>query len=384
MSADRAAGAMTDLLYSEVEEELRSQIRKLLRQRYAGDGLVARVETEEVHDSGLWRALAGELGVVGLAVPEELGGAGATWCQTALVLEELGAAVAPVPYLGHSVVATAALLAAGDVALLPDVAAGQRIAALAVPFTTLPDGEPPCSVTAADGTASGTVTDVADASEADLLLVPAAGPDGALLLAVDLARAGRSVRRTPVVSLDLTRPLTDIELRDAPCAVIATGTAAQRAVRQALVAGAALLASEQLGVAEWCLATTVTYAKQRHQFARPIGSFQAVKHRLADLWILVTQARAVARNAAVALSAGSADAPTEAALAQAFVSEAVVKVAEEALQLHGGIGFTWEHPIHLYLKRAKSSSLAFGTADRHRAVLSGLVDLPPALGVFPV
>ncbi|MGV9453795.1 acyl-CoA dehydrogenase family protein [Streptomyces sp. NPDC003635] len=380
MSADRAAGAVTDLPYSDVEEELRSQLQKLLRQRYSGDGLVGRVETEEAHDTGLWRALAGELGVVGLAVPEELGGAGATWRETALVLEELGAAVAPVPYLGHSVVATAALLAAGDVALLPDIAAGQRIAALAVPFTTLPDGEPSCSVKAADGTASGTVTGVADASAADVLLVPAAGPAGALLLSVDLAGAGRSVRRTPVVSLDLTRPLTDFELRDAPCAVIATGTAAQRAVRQALVAGAALLASEQLGVAEWCLATTVAYAKQRHQFARPIGSFQVVKHRLADLWILVTQARAVARNAAVALAADSADAPTEAALAQAFVSEVVVKVAEEALQLHGGIGFTWEHPIHLYLKRAKSSSLAFGTADRNRALLSGLVDLPPAVG----
>ncbi|MFD7408645.1 acyl-CoA dehydrogenase family protein [Streptomyces sp. NPDC059866] len=388
MSTDRTTDTTThprpddlDLLHSDVEEELRTQLRGLLRDRCGADGLLARVETDEVHDTALWQALTQELGIAGLSVPEELGGAGATWRETALVLEELGRAVAPVPYLGSSVLATAALLAAGDTRIVKDVAAGHRVAALAVPFVTAPDGELPGSVRAGDGTVRGMVRGVADALAADVLLVPAAGPDGVRRLqAVDVAAAGRSLRRNPVTSLDLTRPLADIHLWDAPCATVAVGPAAERAVRQALVAGAALLASEQLGVADWCLSTTVAYVKERHQFARPIGSFQAVKHRLADMWVLVTQARAVARNAAVALAAGSATAPTEAALAQAFLSEAVVQVAEEALQLHGGIGFTWEHPMHLYLKRAKSTALALGTADRHRVGLAGLVDLPPAAG----
>ena len=118
--------------------------------------------------------------------------------------------------------------------------------------------------------------------------------------------------------------------------------------------------------------------KERVQFARPIGSFQALKHRVADLWVLLAQARAVVRHAASALAADSEDLPLAAALAQAFVSEVAVKVTEEAVQLHGGIGFTWEHPVHLYLKRAKSASLSLGTADRHRARIADLVGLPPA------
>jgi alkylation response protein AidB-like acyl-CoA dehydrogenase len=203
--------------------------------------------------------------------------------------------------------------------------------------------------------------------------VPADGvPYG--LYAVPAREAG--VALEPVVSLDMTRQLADLTLDDAPGRRVASGEAAREAVAAALAAGAAVLASEQLGVAERCLEMTVAYLKERRQFARPIGSFQALKHRVADVWVGVTQARAAARYAAACLAAGDPDAPVAVALAQAACSDVAVRAAQECLQLHGGIGFTWEHPTHLYLKRAKSSSIGFGTADRHRAALAGLADLP--------
>jgi alkylation response protein AidB-like acyl-CoA dehydrogenase len=177
------------------------------------------------------------------------------------------------------------------------------------------------------------------------------------------------------VSLDATRQLADLTLDDVPARCVASGPSAVRAVQAALAAGAAMLAAEQLGVAQRCLDMTVAYVKERHQFARPVGSFQALKHRLADVWVAVTQARAASRYAAACLAAGDPDAPVAVALAKASCSEAAVHAAQECVQLHGGIGFTWEHPAHLYLKRAKSSSIGFGTPDWHRAVLAGLAGL---------
>jgi len=149
-------------------------------------------------------------------------------------------------------------------------------------------------------------------------------------------------------------------------------------VASALAAGAAMLAAEQLGVAGRCLEMTVTYLKERYQFARPIGSFQALKHRAADLWVAISQARAASRYAAACLADGDADAPVAVALAKAACGDAATLAAQECVQLHGGIGFTWEHPAHLYLKRATSSSIAFGTPDWHRARLASLASLPPA------
>jgi alkylation response protein AidB-like acyl-CoA dehydrogenase len=214
------------------------------------------------------------------------------------------------------------------------------------------------------------VTGVADGSAADQLLVPT--EDGLYL--VDATADG--VTRTSVVSLDLTRPLADISFEGATGQRVADGDTAKAAVRAGLTAGAALLASEQLGLAEWCLENTVEYVKVRHQFGRPVGSFQALKHRLADVWVDVTQARAVARYAAVCAADGDADLPIAASVAQAFCSPLAVKAAEECVQLHGGIGFTWEHPAHLFLKRAKADAVGFGSADRHRQILAGLVNLP--------
>lgn len=396
---------MTDLLYDEAEEALRESVRALCTAASPVDRVLARLDGDEAYDTRLWRRLADELGVVGLPIPEEYGGAGAGYREVAVVLEELGRAVAPVPYLGTAVVATRVLLRCGATDLLGPVAAGDCRPALVVPVSTAP-GDPAPRVEVAPGspsdrpgsgtaggqagsTVSGVVPGVADALPADLLLVPA--PDG--LYAVRIGDAG--VRIAPVVSLDRTRPLCDVTLTGAPAVRIAAGSTARAAVRAGLVAGAALLASEQVGVAQWCLETTVRYVRERFQFGRPVGSFQAVKHRLADVWVGLAEARAVARYAADRLTAaavddltaepgtvdtgpGAADTEAElaAALAQAHCSSVAVAAAETCVQLHGGIGFTWEHPAHLYLKRAKSDAVAFGTADRHRTALARLVDLP--------
>jgi alkylation response protein AidB-like acyl-CoA dehydrogenase len=217
------------------------------------------------------------------------------------------------------------------------------------------------------------VSGVADALPAGLLLVPAEGVPAALYL-VDVSAAG--VAKAPVTSLDMTRQLCDLSFDDAPGTLIASGAAATRAVGAALTAGAGMLAAEQVGLAQRCLDMTLAYVKQRHQFARPVGSFQALKHRLADVWVGVTQARAASRYAAASLAAGHPDTDVAVAMAKAYCSEVAVRAAEECVQMHGGIGFTWEHPAHLYLKRAKADSLGFGTADAHRAALASLVNLP--------
>jgi alkylation response protein AidB-like acyl-CoA dehydrogenase len=375
------AAGVPDLLYSEAETELRAAVRALLADRAAWRDVLARTETSEPYDTGLWRALAADVGCAGLIVPESAGGAGASYREAAVVAEELGRAVAPVPYLGSAIVATTALLSAGD-ELLGAVASGAQTAVLAVPFAVMPGARPEPTIrvgAANDGDPAGTyrlsgsARGLADALPADVLLVPADGvPYG--LYAVLAGDAG--VTRTPVVSLDATRQLADLTLDDVPARRIAAGAAAEQAVAAALTAGAAMLAAEQLGVAERCLEMTVAYLKERRQFARPVGSFQALKHRLADLWVAVTQARAAARYAAACLATGDPGTAVAVALAKAACSDVAVKAGQETVQLHGGIGFTWEHPAHLYLKRAKSASIGFGTADRHRATLAGLANLP--------
>ncbi|HBW17922.1 MAG TPA: acyl-CoA dehydrogenase [Actinobacteria bacterium] len=386
---DQAAGhpaGVPDLLYGETETQLRSAVRDLLSDRAAWPDVLARTETADSCDAGLWHTLAADVGCAGLLVPEEHGGAGASVREAAVVAEELGRAVAPVPFLGSAVVATTALLIAGDGELLGGVAAGTVTAALAVPFAAGPGSRPAPTVRLVapqDGDPAGTarltgsVRGLADALPADVLLIPADGvPYG--LYAVQAGQAG--LIRTPVTSLDATRQLCDLTLDNVPARQIAAGGTAERAVAAALAAGAGVLASEQLGIAERCLEMTVAYVKERRQFARPVGSFQAIKHRLADLWVAVTQARAAARYAAACLAAGDPDAAVAVALAKATCSDVALKATQETVQLHGGIGFTWEHPAHLFLKRAKADSIGFGTADAHRASLARLADLPPAGG----
>jgi alkylation response protein AidB-like acyl-CoA dehydrogenase len=354
---------MTDLLYSEEEEALRAAVRDLLTDHCDAAGVIVRTESDAPHDLSLWKSLADGMGLAGLLVPEAQGGQGATHREVAVVLEELGRAVAPVPYLTSAVVATEALLACDAEDLLAELASGRRIGVLAVSLSVAPGGSYK-AVRHENGSLHGELTGIADAAAADLLLVP--GEDGGLY-AVD---AG-AVTVVPQVSLDLTRPLATVSFGGASARRIGD---AEPAVRRALRAGAGLLASEQLGLADWTLTETVRYLKERKQFNRPVGGFQALKHRLAQLWLEVVSLRAAARNAADALATGE-DADVAVAVAQAYAASVAVHAAEEAVQLHGGIGMTWEHPAHLYLKRAKADSIAYGTAGAHREALAELVDL---------
>ncbi|MEU5236105.1 acyl-CoA dehydrogenase family protein [Streptomyces lydicus] len=368
-----------DLLYSEDEDALRDAVRSLLADRSDPATVLAGLESDVPYDTGLWRALATGIGTAGLLVPEKLGGAGASTREAAVVMEELGRSVAPVPYLTSAVIAVTALLALdhdrAEVATpLAALAEGRTVGVLALPLPTAPGGLPEPAVRADPaGVLTGRVTSVADVAAAELLLVLAQGPDGPELHAVEAAADG--VRTEAVTPLDLTRPLGHLTLDGARGRLLAAGDRARAAVERALLTGAGLLASEQLGVAEWCLTETVRHTAERTQFGRPVGSFQALKHRMAALWLEVASARAAARNAADALATGSPDAAVAVAVAQAYCAPVAVRAAEECVQLHGGIGMTWEHPAHLFLKRAKSDELALGSPGRHREALAGLVGL---------
>ncbi len=382
---------LPDMTYTEQETELRSAVRSVLDDLAGFNAVLARTETPQTYDTALWRTLAAEVGCAGLLIPESLGGAGASFREAAVVAEEVGRSVAPVPFLGSAVLATVALLsAAGDDAggdrvtqLLTELAAGTTTAALAAPFAAMPGVRlsptvriGPAAGGDADGVyrLSGTVAGVADALPADVLIVAADGvPLGLHAVLAD----DPGLTRTPVVSLDMTRQLCDLSLDNVRGTRIAAGQRAEQAVADALQAGAAMLAAEQLGLADRALEITLAYVKQRYQFARPVGSFQALKHRFADWWVAVTQARAVSRYAAACLADHDPDTPVAVALAKAACSDTAVLASQEMIQLHGGIGFTWEHPAHLFLKRAKSTSIALGSADRHRGTLARLADLPP-------
>ena len=412
-----AADELPDLLYSDAERALSDALASLLADRGGVDKALARIESAQTYDDKLWQAVAADLGCAGLLIPERDGGAGASFREAAAAAEALGSFVAPVPFLGSAVVATTALLSiasgassnaafgggsAGSAAgtpftpakvaadLLGRMADGGVTTALAVPFPTAPGSAFPASVRVAGprpGDAAtgvdaktrlrGMVSGVADALPAGMLLVPADGVPHGLYL-VDMSADG--VAKAPVISLDMTRQLCDLSFDDAPGTLLASGAAASQALDAALTAGAGILAAEQIGLAQRCLDMTVAYVKERRQFARPVGSFQGLKHRLADLWVSITQARAASRYAAASLASGAGplagDAKVAVALAKAYCSEVAVNAAQECVQMHGGIGFTWEHTAHLYLKRAKADSIGFGTPDAHRAALASLVNLP--------
>ncbi|WP_040339516.1 acyl-CoA dehydrogenase family protein [Candidatus Blastococcus massiliensis] len=365
-----------NLLYTDVEDDLRSSVRDLLAARSEASTVVGVYDGDRSVVDPLWRALAGDLGLAGLLVPEERGGAGASAREAAVVLEELGRAAAPVPFLTSSVVATTVLLAAGPGGpadeLLAGLAAGERTAALVLPLSVGPGDEVPGLTVDGDGRISGSARSVAGALEADVLLVPVTSGGGTAVHAVPAADA----RIEPVVSLDMTRQLADVTLDGISGQELLGADAGGEAIRGGLDMGAALLASEQLGVAQWCLTTTIAYLKDRRQFGRVVGGYQAIKHRLADLYAAVESAAAAARYAAATAAEGDPDSAVATAVAQSFCSDVAVKAAEEAVQLHGGIGMTWEHPAHLYLKRAKADQIAFGTPGAHRARLADMVDLP--------
>ncbi|MER7182318.1 acyl-CoA dehydrogenase family protein [Streptomyces hyaluromycini] len=360
-----------NLLDTETENDLRVVVRELLADRCDPVTTTGAYDGDSSAVAPLWKALAVELGLAGLLVPEERGGAGASAREVAVVLEELGHAVAPVPFLTSSVVAVTTLLAAPADELLASLAAGESTAALLLPFSTAPGDESSGLTADAGGRISGRVTSVAGAIEADVLLAPVTTPEGTALYAVP----ARDAVVDPVTSLDMTRQLADVRLDGVAGELLLPAGSGTAAVRRGLETGVALLASEQVGIARWCLSTTVAYLKERRQFGRVVGGFQALKHRVADLYVAVESASAAARYAAAAVAENHPDRAVATAVAQAWCADVAVRAAEEAIQLHGGIGMTWEHPAHLYLKRAKADQIAFGTPGLHRARLAGLIDL---------
>jgi len=367
------------LVFTEDQEALRTAVRDLLSDHVPWASVLARTESDSPYDLGLWGRL-GDLGATGLLIPEAYGGAGGDARDLAVVCEQLGAFVAPVPFLGSAVLATAALVAVQSqplaAELLGELARGELTAALAVPATTVPGVQLSTTVLAADGRLTGTVTPIVDLAAAQVAVVLALKDGEAGLYAVRLDADEAALGA--ITPLDLTRPVGCLDLSGATGRLIVRGEAALAAVATALGTGAAMLAAEQVGIAQWSLETTVAYAKERQQFGRPIGSFQALKHRMAQVWRQVGLARAAAIAAADALATeiDPDEIATVVAVAASYCSETAVLAAEEMIQLHGGIGMTWEHPAHLYLGRAKADELILGAPDQHRSRLAELVNLP--------
>jgi alkylation response protein AidB-like acyl-CoA dehydrogenase len=374
----------------DIRAELRAEVRRCLSdhvdlRRHLADDQAAGRRTDDV----LWRLLTAQMSVPGLIVPESDGGAGAEVADLAVVMEELGASLAPVPLFATAGLAVPILLAVLD---------GQRPAAGGALLTAIVSDGSPVTValnepdgayrpvettvraerTADEWTVSGRKTFVLDAPVAHEILVPARTGNRIGLFAV--GREAASVR--PMPSLDLLRPLSEVRFDAAPARLIGNEDSARRlesGVDLALV----LLAAEQVGGSQRCLDRAVAYAKERVQFGRPIGSFQAIKHQLVNLLLQVELARSAMAHAVGAADEYLRDPDAEparvlaeaASLARALSSDTFTHVADEALHIHGGIGFTWEHELHLYFRRAKATELLFGTPDGHRERLAAAAGL---------
>ncbi|MGA5543351.1 acyl-CoA dehydrogenase family protein [Mycobacterium sp. NPDC051198] len=362
--------------FTDEQAQLRTAVRKFCAENFSEPTVRTLMESEPRFDPKVWARLGAELGVLGLAVPEADGGAGGTLVDQAIAVEELGAALACGPVFGTVLLAVPALVAApaGPVRdeLLGALTEGTRTAAFAVPDQAGAFDPTAVNVTVAeDGTLTGTVERVVDGDAADTLLVAAAGSGGVGLYAVDASDAG--VQRTPLTTLDLTRPQATIVLTAAPAQLVAGPDEADRIITHTFQVAATLLAAEQIGAAQHLLDLSVEYAKSRLQFGRQIGSFQAVKHRLADDLVDLEHARSATYHAAWALTDGTDDPALAASIAQATASAAFAKIAADTIQVHGGIGFTWEHQAHLYFKRATTDAALLGSAEAHRSRVADLV-----------
>ncbi|MEU9456128.1 acyl-CoA dehydrogenase family protein [Streptomyces sp. NPDC048277] len=365
------------LSLDEDQEELRRLVRGFLDDKAMTHRPPPADTRPQEYDPDVWRQLSAQLGLTGLTVPERYGGDGLGPAELGVVLEEMGRALCPSPFFATVALAGQALLRCGDVRAqerwLPGIASGALTATLA---TAEPDGGWESDVrTAATGlpdggwSLNGTKSHVVDGHTADLLLVTARCPDGVGVFAVPGTAPG--LTRTVLDALDPTRPLARIRLDATPATRIGTGDASAwlAAVRDQVRAA---LAAEQVGGAAACLDMAVAHARTREQFGRPIGSFQAVKHKCAQLLVEVECARSAARFAGSAVGTPGTEAAIAAGVARTYCSEAFTHAAKENIQIHGGIGFTWEHRAHLYLRRAKSSELLFGTPREERARLARL------------
>jgi alkylation response protein AidB-like acyl-CoA dehydrogenase len=364
------------LLLDAEQEALRAAVRDLLTDRAGSAQVRAAMESDTGIDRDLWTRLGRDLDVLGLVVPEKLGGAGAGHVERAVVAEELGRALAPSPFLASAVLATDALLALDDAAaqqdLLPRMVSGEIVVALAAAEPGAPwgPGRTTATETAGGWTLDGVKTPVVAGDLADEFLVVANAPDGTAWFRV----AAADVTRTTLTSLDPTRRLASVTLTGA--AAVRLESADPRATLERVADLAAVaLAAEQLGGLQKVLETTTEYAKIRVQFGRAIGSYQAVKHGLADMYSAWEQALSAVRYAAWAADHAPDELGTAAALVASYVGPAYFAAAAAGVQYHGGIGYTWEHDAHLYYKRAKSTELLFGSVASQRARLADRLDI---------
>jgi alkylation response protein AidB-like acyl-CoA dehydrogenase len=362
--------------FTDEQEELRKTVRAFLENKSPETAVREQMETETGFDPAVWSQMGEQMGLQGLAIPEEFGGSGYTYVELGIVLEEMGRALLCAPYFSTVVLAANTLLHSGDDAakkeLLPGIASGDTIATLA--FTEDNGRWDEAGVTATatkDGDGykiNGAKMFVLDGHTANLILVAARTDKGVSIFKVDADAAG--LERTALATMDQTRKQAKLEFADTPAQLIGTDGAGWSVLERVLDLAAVALAAEQVGGAQKVLEMAVEYAKVRVQFGRPIGSFQAIKHKCADMLLEVESAKSAAYYAGWCASELNDELPSVASLAKAYCSEAYFHAAAENIQIHGGIGFTWEHPAHLYFKRAKSSELLFGDPTYHRELLA--------------
>ena len=371
--------------WSEEQDEFRASVRRFVAERWPVAEARRLAATERGFEPAVWKQLAGELGLAGLVVPEAHGGQGFSLLELSIALDELGRELAGGPFFATACLAARALAhvatPAEQAELLPALASGEALATLAVadaPALATPDA---VACEARGGRLSGEKRFVIDAQNASLLLVAArerggAGAEGIALYALDAAAAG--VRVEPVAGLDLTRKLAHVRLDGAPARRLGAAGSAWPGLARTLAEAAIGLAAEQIGAASRCLELSVDHAKQRFQFGRPIGSFQAVKHRAVDALTLLELARSAAWWSAWVAARRPDELFDAAAVAHATGCEAFEKAAYECIHLHGGMGFTWEHDAHLYYRRARADRVLLGDPAAHRAQLARSLGLAVA------
>ena len=362
--------------FSEEQDELRRAVRRFLDDKSPMTEVRRLMETTEGYDPAVWQQMGSQLGLQGLAVPEEYGGSGFGYVELIVVLEEMGASLLCAPYFSTVALAANCLLSTADESakkdLLPGIASGETIATLA--FTEDSGRWDLDGVTleargsAGDWKLHGHKMFVVDGHTASLVLVAARTGAGVSIFAVEGDAAG--LNRTPLATMDQTRKQARLEFDGTPARLVGEEGSGGPVLSRTLDLAAVALAAEQVGGAQRCLDMSVEYAKTRIQFGRPIGSFQAIKHKCADMLLEVESAKSAAYYAGWAAAEDSEELPVVASLAKSYCSEAYFHAAAENIQIHGGIGFTWEHDAHLYFKRAKSSELLLGDPTYHRELLA--------------
>jgi alkylation response protein AidB-like acyl-CoA dehydrogenase len=362
--------------FTEEQDALREAARTFFERKSPQDEVRRLLLSDSGYDESVWDQMAA-LGLQGLAIPEEFGGADATFTEVAVVLEEAGRVLLPAPYFATVVLAANALLLSGDKAAqerwLPGIASGKLIATVAHTDDSGRWNPAGITVTATrDGDQwllSGVKRFVVNGLAAGLIVVAARAGDGVRLFAVEAGAPG--LERTAQEAMDLTRRLAAVSLTAVPAVPLGPDGDQWPILERVLQLAAIGLAAEQAGGAQAALDLTVRYARERVQFGKPVGAFQAVKHKAAEMLLDVESARSIAYYAASRAAAGGDDLQIAASLAKSYCSEAYFRTTAACIQLHGGIGFTWEHPAHLYFRRAKSSEIYLGDGNYHRDLLAG-------------